>query len=85
VIYDTGTTENDVVNAAKNALSAAGINPDPPVSITVTGFTQPQQTGTTCQVDIQFPYTFIFLGPLLSWTTGERTVTLRTTFRMRFE
>lgn len=85
VVYDPATTQTDVENAAKNALSAAGINPDPPVAITVTGFNQPQPSGTTCQVDIQSPYTFIFLGPLMSWATGDRTVTLRTTFRMRFE
>jgi Flp pilus assembly protein TadG len=87
VISDNATTTTAVENVAKNALSAAGINPAPPVAITVAPafVAGAQPTGTPCTVSIQLPYTFTFLGPLMRWTTGQRTVNLRTTFTMRFE
>jgi Flp pilus assembly protein TadG len=85
VIYDPATTQAQVENTAKNAMAAVGINTAPPVAITVTGFNQPQPTGTACTVTIQLPYTFTFLGPLMQWIGGQRTVTLHTSFSMRFE
>lgn len=85
VIADNNVTQDSVVNVAKSAMAAAGINTAPPVSISVVGFARPNPTGEPCTVSIQLPYTFVFLGPLMSWTTGERTVTLASTFTMRNE
>jgi Flp pilus assembly protein TadG len=85
VIADNNVTQDSVVNVAKSAMAAAGINTAPPVSITVTGFARPNPTGEPCTVGIQLPYTFIFLGPLMRWTTGESTITLASTFTMRNE
>jgi Flp pilus assembly protein TadG len=85
VVYEPTTTQTDVENAAKQALANAGINPAAPTVITVTGFNQPQPSGQPCNVVIQVPYNFTFLGPLIGWTTGQRKITLNTSFTMRFE
>lgn len=85
VVADINVTQDTVINVAKSAMAAAGINTDPPVAINVTGFLRPNPTGKPCTVAIQLPYTFTFLGPLMQWTTGDRTITLATTFTMRNE
>jgi Flp pilus assembly protein TadG len=85
VIADATVGLTDVEGVAKSAMQAAGINTNPPVAITVTGFARPNPTGQPCTVNIQLPYTFTFLGPLMEWASGQRTVTLTTTFTMRNE
>jgi Flp pilus assembly protein TadG len=85
VIADAAVTLDSVENVAKSAMAAAGMNTDPPVAITVTGFARPNPTGEPCTVNIQLPYTFTFLGPLMQWGLGQRTVTLTSTFTMRNE
>jgi Flp pilus assembly protein TadG len=72
------------VNAAiDNALSAAGIDPadaDPPV-LTGTGGGR----GNPATVQLALPYRFTFLGPLMGWTIGKSSLTLRTSITMRNE
>lgn len=85
VIANSVVTLDSVKNVAKGAMAAAGINTAPPVAVTVVGFARPNPTGEPCTVTIALPYTFTFLGPLMKWTTGQRTVTLTSTFTMRNE
>ncbi|MBA3498415.1 MAG: pilus assembly protein [Gemmatimonadales bacterium] len=84
VIADSKVTQDTVVNVAKSAMAAAGIN-TAPASVSVTGFARPNPTGLPCTVAIQLPYTFTFLGPMMSWTTGQRSITLTSSFSMRNE
>jgi Flp pilus assembly protein TadG len=42
-------------------------------------------TGSAVTVALTVPYTFTFLGPLLQWTTGQKTINLSTRFTMRNE
>ncbi len=41
--------------------------------------------GQPTTVSISYPYRFSYVGALLQWTTGEKTVVLRTSFSMRNE
>ena len=50
---------------------------------TLTGFRA--GIGTPATVSISYPYQLTYLGALLQWTTGEKNVTLRTSFTMRNE
>ncbi len=84
VVADSKVTQDTVINIAKRAMAAAGIA-STDSTVKVTGFARPNPTGVACTVAINLPYTFTFLGPLMRWTTGERTITLRSTFSMRNE
>lgn len=50
---------------------------------TVTGFNA--GVGQPATVAITYPYQFTFLGALLQWTTGDKNITLSTSFSMRNE
>ncbi len=68
--------------AIDNALSVAAIDPaDANVNMTGVGGGR----GAAATVRIELPYRFAFLGPLMSWTTGESSLTLRTSITMRNE
>lgn len=41
--------------------------------------------GTPATVTVQYPYTFVFLGKLMSWGTGQKSFQLRSQFTMRNE
>lgn len=42
-------------------------------------------SGEQVTVALSVPYQFLFLGPLLQWTTSKSTVNIATTFTMRIE
>ena len=84
VIANSVVTLDSVKNVAKSAMAAAGISSADSM-FTVVGFARPNPTGEPCTVTIALPYTFTFLGPLMRWTTGQRTVRLTSTFTMRNE
>jgi len=52
-------------------------------TINVTGFRA--GIGQPTVVSIAFPYDFSLIGYFLAWTTGQRSITLDTTVRMRNE
>jgi Flp pilus assembly protein TadG len=82
VIHDIDIDQDSVIRVAKNALGRSGINP---ANATVT-FSGPfHSTGQPISIAISVPYRLAFFGALKGWTTGESTVTLRTTFTMRNE
>jgi Flp pilus assembly protein TadG len=84
VIADSDISEADVKNTAMTALAAAGID-SALATVSVDGYARPNPTGDPCTIGIQLRYRFTFLGPLMRWTTGQRVVTLSTTFTMRNE
>ena len=45
----------------------------------------PSPTGTPIVVSISYPYFFAFLKPFMGWTTGQASITLRTSIVMRHE
>jgi Flp pilus assembly protein TadG len=86
VIHDLTIDPDSVERVARNALGRAGINPDSPgVEVKLTPLASFHSTGQPISVAISVPYRLAFFGALKGWTTGESTVTLRTTFTMRNE
>jgi Flp pilus assembly protein TadG len=83
-INDPAVTEQTVINVAKSAMAAAGINPNRNgSSITAPGWDGGINTPVT--VNINLPYRFTFFGPLVKWATGTSLIMLRTSVTMRNE
>ena len=82
VVAGVPATEASVNQVVNTALFAAALDSTKDVT-TLTGLRT--GTGTTATVRIAYPYGFTFLGRLLSWTTGQSNITLRTSFVMRNE
>lgn len=57
----------------------------PAAQVEVRGCNWGGTRGTPAGVAIRAPFTFRFLGPLIGWATGDRTITLSTSFVMRNE
>jgi Flp pilus assembly protein TadG len=83
-IYDlAGTvTVDSINNVIKRVLSSNGMAPDS-ASITLTNWNGASNSPLTVQV--QYPYQFLFFGPLANWATGQSRVVLSSTFTMRNE
>jgi Flp pilus assembly protein TadG len=79
---NTATITPKVQTAIDNALGVAAIDPAD-ANVTMTGVGGGR--GAAATVQIELPYRFVFLGPLMSWTTGESSLTLRTSITMRNE
>lgn len=79
---DAATIEADARDAVETALSIAAIDPDD-ADIDLTGMGSGR--GNPATVDIALPYRFAFLGPLMGWTIGKSSLTLRTSITMRNE
>jgi Flp pilus assembly protein TadG len=79
---DGPTIKADAENAVRGALSIAAIDPDD-ADITVEG--EEDGRGDPVTVTIALPYRFAFLGPLMGWTIGKSSLTLRTSITMRNE
>ena len=74
--------EADVQTAINNALSVAGIDPaDATTEMVGVGGGR----GNKATVRLELPYRFSFLGPLMGWTIGRSSLTLRTSITMRNE
>lgn len=83
-IFDqAGTvTVDSINNVIKRVLSSNGMAPDS-ASITLTNWDGASNSPLTVQV--QYPYQFLFFGPLANWATGQSRVVLSSTFTMRNE
>lgn len=81
-IYDESVTAADIETVAKDAMAAAGINPNT-ATITLNNWDGDANTKLTVSIDL--PYTFTFFGPLVKWTTGQSNIVLKTSFSMRNE
>jgi Flp pilus assembly protein TadG len=83
-VANTNTTwpSDTARNATRAAMAAAGITA-PNTEPVITGFRGGPDTDVT--VAIAIPYTFGFLGPLMQWTTGQSTITIRSRVTYRNE
>ena len=82
VVDDTGTTEADVIQAIRDGLARASLDPSV-ATITITGFRAGR--GTPAQVQIDYPYSLMFAGRFLDWLSGSEDLVLSTQFVMRNE
>ena len=87
-VVGSGAGETKAVIEAKasaainNALSVAAIDP---ADATITPSGMGGGRGNPVTVQIELPYRFSFLGPLMGWTIGKSSLTLRTSITMRNE
>lgn len=72
--------ESKVNTVINNALSVAAIDP---ADVVIEGAGEGR--GNPVKVRIELPYRFSFLGPLMGWTIGKSSLTLRTSITMRNE
>ncbi len=72
-----------VETAIDNALFVAGIDPENAKPYGLNGMRGGR--GNPATVQIELPYRFSFLGPLMGWTIGKSSLTLRTSISMRNE
>jgi Flp pilus assembly protein TadG len=84
VIANPAITQQTVDSVIRNALVRGNLNGyGAPTTITLSGWRA--GTGSPASVTVQYAYRFVFIGPLLQWTTGQRTVTLSSQAVMRNE
>lgn len=83
VLADPRVDSTYVVNTIKAALARAAL--DPAKADIAFPNTFSVLTGEPLAVSIEYPYEFVFLGPLLNWATNRSSITLSTTFVMRAE
>ena len=77
-----GAIQTNVEAAIDQALSVAGIDPsDADLDLDGIGGGR----GNPATVGLELPYRFSFLGPLMGWTIGRSSLTLRTSITMRNE
>jgi Flp pilus assembly protein TadG len=81
-IWDPTITENDVRTVVLQRLGAAGV---PPAAVTVTMNNVLGGTDTPLNVRVSVPYRFMFFGPLVGWTLGQRDIQLVASTTMRNE
>jgi Flp pilus assembly protein TadG len=77
-----GVIQTKVQAAIDNAVSVAGIDPSD-VTLQLDG--EELGRGNPATVRLALPYRFTFLGPLMGWTIGKSSLTLRTSITMRNE
>ena len=80
VLFDVSITDDSVRKIIRTNLARAGVNPNA-ATINIAD----EGSGGSSIVSISKPYQFAFFGSLMKWTTGQSTITLRTSFSMRNE
>ena len=81
-VYDPSVTENDVRNVVLQRLGQTGI---PPAAVTITLANVLGGSDTPLNVRVSVPYRFVFFGPLVGWTLGQRDIELVASTTMRNE
>ena len=82
VVADPSTTQDSVYAIVQRALARSSVDTTS-ATITLSGWRA--GTGTPATVAITAPYQFVFLRPLMKWTSTDAAITLRSTFVMRNE
>jgi Flp pilus assembly protein TadG len=77
-IFDVAVTDDSVRRIIRTNLARGAVNPNA-ATINITN------DGHSSIVSISKPYQFAFFGSLMKWTTGQSTITLRTSISMRNE
>ncbi len=80
VVDDTSSTAT-IRGVAVADLDRAGLA----AADSMVTVSDPNTAGATTTVTIQYPFKFLFLGPMLSWATGQDQVVLSSTCEMRHE
>jgi Flp pilus assembly protein TadG len=83
VVADPNTTQDSVISIVRRALARASVDTGSATTIALSGWRT--GTGTPATVAIAVPYTFVFLRPLMRWSSSKAAITLRSTFVMRNE
>jgi Flp pilus assembly protein TadG len=82
VVIDDPQIDSDSARAiVENALARARLDP---ASATISIAEGPLR-GDPSTVQIEYPYTFRWIGPVIAWFTGSNQVTLTSTITMRNE
>lgn len=68
-----------------SAMARAGLNPATATRTVTPSAPWPSTRGTEMRVNIAYPYFFRFLKPFMNWTTGQASITLKTSIVMRHE
>ena len=78
------TTTASVDSMVRNVLVQGGLNGyASTTTVTIGGWRT--GAGTPDSVRVDYPYQFLLLGPIIGWTTGQRSVTLTSRSIMRNE
>ena len=80
VLFDVSITDDSVRKIIRTNLARGGVNPTA-ATINIAD----EGAGGSSIVSISKPYQFAFFGSLMKWTTGQSTITLRTSISMRNE
>jgi Flp pilus assembly protein TadG len=81
-IFDASIDATAVHDSVVAKLNRAGLN-GPSANITVDD--SGEEEGQPSEVYIEYPYTLTWLAPLMKWTSGEESITLRSRIVMRNE
>jgi Flp pilus assembly protein TadG len=85
VLADNTVTVDTVYKRIDSALGRAGLNAAS-ATRTVSPLTPwPAARGQQMTVNISYPFFFRFLKPFMGWTTGQASITLKTSIVMRHE
>lgn len=82
VVANPGFTYDAMLNLIDQALLRASLDPER-VEVSVENWKA--GSGTPARVQLDYRYELSFFGPLAGWATGDRTLTLSTSFVMRNE
>lgn len=82
VVADPDFTQDAMYALVNDALARAAMDPGR-ASISFAGWRT--GTGSPARIQIEYPYDFALLGPLMGWVSGDGSVTLSTSFVMRNE
>lgn len=82
VVANPGFTYNSMLDLIDQALLRASLDPER-VAVSVENWKA--GSGTPARVQLDYEYELGFFGTLAGWATGERTLTLSTSFVMRNE
>jgi len=82
VVDNPTFSQEEMYGRIRESLTLAALDPSL-VDVTFEGWRT--GTGSPARIQLQYPFEFTFLAPLIEVSTGKRTVTLSTAFVMRNE
>lgn len=83
-VFNPNMTQAGVDSAVRNALTRGGLNGYAVTTLVTIGGWR-TGSGTPDSVRIDYPFQFFLLGPIIGWTTGQRSITMTSLSVMRNE
>ena len=83
-VYNLSMTQAGVDSVVRNALNRGGLNGYATTTLVTIGGWR-NSSGTPDSVRIAYPFQFFLLGPIIGWTTGQRSITMTSVSVMRNE